>query len=610
MANLFLPMRKIYLTCSVALMMIASASLKAQVFYTNGATFVVTAGGVFHCNGGVTFDNTSNVTNDGTITTTKNDAVNPLPGNMRIDNASTVQGNGDYNVEQDWINNATFTGGTSTVTMFGNTQQYITSTNATVTTFNNLTLTGTGTGNNRKKTLQLVDANVGLTGILTINDRELETQTQTFTVLNPATTAVTNNITPGSEGFVSSLAPGTLARATNTTGMYTFPTGSSVNITRYRPIDITPNAAAANVYTVRFVNHDADNDGYTRATNDGLICIANDTFYHAILRPLGATSADIRMNYIPATDGPWTGMSHWRTTNVMWNDMSTVGMGASGIFTTMTRSTWLFANPGDPYILTDIRPAAPIITCPTICENSGGNIFLATGDSTTTGFQWTVPGSGNIVGGQGTGSLLVDWTTGTGYVVVYATTNTGCNSLPDSCAPSVSPAPVANFMDTSSGTFGTNYTFIDLTAGATSWFWDFGDNTTSTQQNPNHQFPTAGTYTVTLTVTNANGCQDTMQVIITVTEGIIIPNVFTPNNDGVNDEFFISSSGFSEYKLEIYDRWGVKLFEETNPNVHWDGHTTSGAACSDGTYYYILTAITPSQDYSTTGFVTLIGAAK
>lgn len=591
-----------------ACLMLASGSLSAQVFYTNGATFVVTNGGVFHCNGGITFDNTSNVTNDGTITTTKNDVVNPTPGNMRIDNTSTVGGNGDYNVEQDWINNATFNGGTSNVTMFGNTQQLITSTNATITTFNDLTLTGTGTGNNRKKTLQGVDANTGLTGILTINDRELETQTQVFTVLNPATTAVTNVTTPGSEGFVSSSAPGTLARATNSAGMYTFPTGSSVNVTRYRPIDITPGAAAANVYTVRFVNHDADNDGFLRATNDGLICNANDTFYHAILRPVGATAADIRMNYIPASDGPWAGMSHWRTTNVMWNDMATVAMGTSGVFTTMTRAAWGFVNPGDPYILTDVRPAAPVISCPTICENTGGNIFTAVGDSTATGYQWTVPGSGNIVSGQGSDTIMVDWTTGTGFVYVYATTATGCNSLPDSCAPSVNPAPIANAMDTSAG--GNTYVFSDLTAGGTSWAWDFGDGGTSTQQNPTHSFPTSGTYTVVVTVTNANGCTDTDTLIVIVNEDFLLPNVFTPNGDGINDEFFITTSGLSEYKLEIYDRWGVKLFESAEPNVHWDGHTTSGAMCTDGTYYFILLAKSPTQDYSTTGFVTLIGSPK
>ena len=137
-------MKKIYLITSVAAML-ASFSLKAQIFYTNGATFAVTSGGVFHCNGGITIDQASTVTNDGSITTTVNSTL-PAAGTLTIDNGSAVQGNGDYDVEQDWVNNATFNAGTSTVTLFGNTQQLITSTNATVTTFNNLTLSGAGVG--------------------------------------------------------------------------------------------------------------------------------------------------------------------------------------------------------------------------------------------------------------------------------------------------------------------------------------------------------------------------------------------------------------------------------------------------------------------------------
>ncbi|HTF04314.1 MAG TPA: gliding motility-associated C-terminal domain-containing protein, partial [Bacteroidia bacterium] len=404
--------------------------------------------------------------------------------------------------------------------------------------------------------------------------------------------------------------PGTLARATTAASAYLFPTGSSVNVTRYRPIDVVPTAAGANVYTVRFVNHDADLDGYNRLVNDGWICDANDTFYHAILHPVGATSADIRMYYIPAQDGPWSGMSHWRTTNVQWNDMSTVSAGASGVFTTMTRAAWAFANPGDPYILTDVRPAAPVITCPTLCANSTGNIFTASG-GTGTGYQWTVPGSGTISGGQGSDSLYVDWTTGTGFVVVVATSASGCNSLPDSCTPTISPAPVASIAgDSSSGMFGNTYLFTDGTTGATSWLWDFGDGNTSTQQNTTHDYGAAGTYTVILTATNANGCTDQDTVIITITEGILIPNVFSPNGDGINDEFFIPNSGLSEYKLEIYDRWGVKLFESSAPDVRWDGRTTSGAQCADGTYYFILIAVSPTADYSTTGFLTLIGSGK
>lgn len=592
-----------------ALTLAATASLDAQIFYSNGATVAVTNGGILFCNGGITLDNTSNFTNDGTVTTTINSSM-ALPGTFTI-NSGSAQGDGLYRVEQDWINNAAFVAGTSTVELFGNTQQYVTSINGTVTTFHNLTLLGTGTGNARKKTLLLVNSRTDATGTLNIGDRELDTQVNTFFVDNPATTSVVNVQTAGSEGFVSSLAPGVLSRATNSTGTYNFPTGSSVNVTRYRPVDVVPNGAGSNEYTVRFINWNPDNDGYNRATNDGLICTANDTFYHAILRPSGADAADISVYYIPASDGTWDGISHWRTSNVMWNDIAAASQTTSGVFTLRTRTAWAFANPGDPYVLTAVRPAAPTITCPSICENSFGNMFTASG-GTGTGYQWTVPANGTISSGQGTDSLYVDWGTGSNPVSVVATSPTGCNSLPATCTPTVSPAPIAIFAIDSSagGPWNSSFTFIDGTTGATTWTWDFGDGTTSTQQNPQHTYTGSGTYTVTLTVTNASGCVDTVQTIVTTLEGILIPNVFSPNGDGTNDEFFIPNSGMKEYKIEIYDRWGVLIFETTAPEIHWDGRSTSGNLCTDGTYYFILHAITNTADYSTTGFLTLIGSKK
>lgn len=584
-----------------------ASSANAQIFYSNGATVFVSNGAIVQCNGGMTIDNTSNMTNDGAVTITKNSTL-LLPGTFTINNASAVQGNGTYRVEQDWINNATFTAGTSTVELFGNTQQFITSTNATVTTFHNLNLTGTGIGNNRKKTLQGVDSRSDATGILNIGDRELETQQQTFFVLNPATGAVSNVTTPGSEGFVSSIAPGTFSRVTNAASAYLFPTGSSAVLTRYRPVELTPNNANANEYTVRFINYDPDNDGFTRSVNDGLICTANDTFYHAILRPNGTTPADIKLFYIPAADGNWDGMSHWRTTNNQWNDMATVAPSTSGVFSTLNRAAWLFANPGEPYVLTQVRPAAPTISCATVCENSSGNIYTATGGNT---YQWTVPGNGNIIAGQGTDSVFVDWTTGNGFITVVATQTNGCNSLADTCFVVPSAAPNAAFADTSSGPWANEYIFSDQsTGGAVSWTWDFGDGQTSTQQNPSHQYTGSGTYTVTLTVVNASGCVDTITQVVTVLEGILIPNVFSPNGDGVNDEFYIPNSGLLEYNIEIFDRWGVKVFESSAPAIRWDGRSTSGQPCTDGTYYYILKAVSNSADYSTTGFLTLIGSKK
>ena len=602
-------MKQKYSFLAATLALFATANLNSQIFYSNGATVAVTPGGILWCNGGITLDNTSNFTNDGSVTTTKNSSL-ALPGTFTI-NSGAAQGNGTYQVEQDWINNASFVANNSTVRLYGNTQQFITSINGTVTTFHNLTLLGTGTGNNRKKSLLLVNANSDATGNDSINDRELETQTNSFYVLNTAVNAVQNNQTPGSEGFVSSQAPGVLSRLTSLGATYNFPVGSSVVLTRYRPVDITPNAATNNEYTVRFVNHNPDNDGYNRAVNDGVICNANDTFYHAILRPNGGQSADVSVYYIPASDGNWSGMSQWRTTNNMWNDMANTNSSTSGIFTLRTRPTWLFANPGDPYVLTDLRPATPIITCPTFCENSTGNLFTASGDSL---YNWTIPGNGTITGGQGTDSLYVDWTTGTGAVTVVAVSpnNPGCISLPATCSPTVVPAPNATFVTDSAGggPWASTWSFIDQTSGATTWSWNFGDGNTSNSQTASNNYTGAGTYTVTLIVTNSAGCVDSAQSIITVLEGILIPNVFSPNGDGTNDEFYIPNSGLKEYKIEIWDRWGVKVFESDAPAIHWDGRSTAGMPCVDGTYYYVLHALSDTHDYSTTGFLTLIGSKK
>lgn len=603
-------MKQKYPLFAAFLTLAATAGLHAQIFYSNGATVAVTPGGIMHCNGGLTLDNTSSFTNDGSVDVTKNSTL-PLAGTMTI-NSGSAQGNGYYKVEQDWINNSVFVGGTSTVELYGNTQQFITTINNTVTTFHNLKLTGTGVGNNRKKTLLGVNSMTDATGgVLDIQDRELETMTNTFFVNDPAVTSVTNLQAPGSEGFVSSQAPGVLSRATNTTNTYLFPTGSSVVTTRYRPVDVKPTAANADVYTVRFINHNPDNDSYNRATNDGTICLANDTFYHAILRPGGNDPADISVYYLPAADGIWDGVSQWRTSNVMWNDIAAAVTGTSGIFTTRTRTAWGFVNPGDPYVLTQVRPGAPSIVCPTFCENTTGNLFVATGG--TSPYTWTVPGNGSIVSGQGNDSLYVDWTTGTAAVSVVSTGVPGCTSLPASCSPTVNPNPVAQFVTdtTGGGPWVSTWNFVDLSSGSpVAWSWNFGNGSSSTQQNASNTYTGAGTYTVTLTVTDANGCMDTVQSIVTTLEGIIIPNVFSPNGDGTNDEFYIPNSGLKEYKIEIFDRWGVKIFESEAPAIHWDGRSTAGQMCTDGTYYYILHALTDTHDYSTTGFLTLIGGGK
>jgi len=66
-------------------------------------------------------------------------------------------------------------------------------------------------------------------------------------------------------------------------------------------------------------------------------------------------------------------------------------------------------------------------------------------------------------------------------------------------------------------------------------------------------------------------------------------NVFTPGTDGKNDIFFIQIENYSLYELNIYNRWGERVFSSNNPNYGWDGNEiSSGRPMPDGTYFYIL----------------------
>ncbi len=573
----------------------------AQIFYSNGALISISAGALVHINGGAELAQTTTLTNQGSTTITKNSTF-PDPGTFKIGNNASVSGDGFYLVEQDWVNNGIFNFGTSTVTLFGNTQQFITSTNGVSTVFNNLILTGAGVGTDRKKTLQGVNASTGASGVLQLNDRELETQTNTFFVLNPAVAAITYSNVFGSEGFVSSLEPGTLSRITNFASTYLFPTGSSAGTLRFRPVELTPQTNLGAEYTVRFNNYDSNTDAFDRAENDGNMCALNPAYYHSIERLIGSAPTDIRLFYVIADDGDWTGMAHWRTASSDWNDMVANTSAINGGFTTRTKAAWNFTNPGFPYILSTARPGSPALNCPAVCENSFNNVFSVNGGSGN--FQWTFPSNGTITSGQGTSSVFVDWTTGSGEISVVDLGSNGCSSQPGTCTPAINPSPAAQFTYTEEG---TNYSFTDETSGAiTSWNWSFGDGQGSTNQNPVHTYEDNGdSYLVILQVTAANGCMGSLTQIIEIFQDITVPNIITPNNDGTNDFFLIKTAGIKSYDLVIVNRWGNTVFVSSDPTIMWDGKS-DGKPVDEGVYFYKLKASSASKEYNYQGNVTVI----
>ena len=123
------------------------------------------------------------------------------------------------------------------------------------------------------------------------------------------------------------------------------------------------------------------------------------------------------------------------------------------------------------------------------------------------------------------------------------------------------------------------------------FFWDFGDNKTSNEANPEHTFKKPGTYNVVLTVSNNDICQEKSQkqIIIKPNSAIKYPNVFSPNGDGKNDIFFISATNLVEFKGEIFSSaTGEKVFEWSDPAQGWNGKINGNDDAPEGIYYFVI----------------------
>lgn len=152
------------------------------------------------------------------------------------------------------------------------------------------------------------------------------------------------------------------------------------------------------------------------------------------------------------------------------------------------------------------------------------------------------------------------------------------------------------------------FEFTDLSSeNVTSWDWSFGDGNYGSDQHPTHTYDAIGTFPVGLIVETQFGCLDTVgyRVKVEPVFTFYIPNSFTPDNDGINDEFFGQGEGYDSYSMYIYDRWGELLFESNDDQYHWDG-TYKGKQVQHGTYIYRFYLIDwQGHDHQYNGHVSL-----
>ncbi|MCS6904143.1 MAG: gliding motility-associated C-terminal domain-containing protein [Bacteroidia bacterium] len=142
-------------------------------------------------------------------------------------------------------------------------------------------------------------------------------------------------------------------------------------------------------------------------------------------------------------------------------------------------------------------------------------------------------------------------------------------------------------------------------------FWDGGilhrEDDTSSRKNPVFTYPEKGNYTVKVWITNTRGCKQLLekQLAIKWLLDPFIPNVITPNGDGVNDGVELNFSSFVRLTFTVYDAWGKQIFQTQDPKGTWFPRKED---LSPGTYYYLLQFENPenNQKHTKTGNIAII----
>jgi len=215
----------------------------------------------------------------------------------------------------------------------------------------------------------------------------------------------------------------------------------------------------------------------------------------------------------------------------------------------------------------------------------------------------TANGSASVTANGGTGSYTYSWSNGqltqtaTGllantYTVTVTDPVSGCTATSTAIV-SPGPGPIAGVNSTITIMLGDSV-ILNATGGGTySWFPSTG---LSSSTGSTIIAKPLVTTIYCVEVTDANGCKDT--ACVTVTVEIICPGVsdinsvptaFSPNGDGMNDEFCLQGWDicFSGFSVLIYDRWGEEVFKSTDPNFCWDGKYENKIMETQVFVYYI-----------------------
>ena len=319
----------------------------------------------------------------------------------------------------------------------------------------------------------------------------------------------------------------------------------------------------------------------------------------------------------PGNGGPYSYLWNNAQTNATISVVGNYALGAQNIYTVTitdgcsvpdavtTITVNVFPNPVISFSANPLSGCVPLTVS-----------YFGSSDGSNDTFSW------NFDNGQSSNQQnpLTTYTISGSFSPSLTVTNSyGCSSstfIPNYI--NVYPLPIADFSADPWGTtiITPTINFFNSSVGASQYLWNFGDyaspTNTSSAVNPSHEYTYSGTYTVMLIATNQYGCKDFITKVITIDPEfhLYIPNVFTPDGNGLNDVFQPKGVGIDEndYKMLIFDRWGELIFQSNNFNKGWDGSVKGslGKATQDVYVYKIYVKDLKGNRHEFVGHVTCL----
>ncbi len=262
----------------------------------------------------------------------------------------------------------------------------------------------------------------------------------------------------------------------------------------------------------------------------------------------------------------------------------------------------------DSFFIIPINPVFSIDGKKQVCRDQNGYVELTIKDGYKYEFSWSP--TKYITGLKNTNRVIVRPEDTTTFVVNF-TNEYGCN-YQDSFTVNISEfvPPLFAWADPDTIYYGKS-TQLHSSPGYPNYRW-VNPNRLSCIDCPDPVASPLQSTKYLVEVTNTDGCKGQAEVNVIVIrpmcneEDVFLPNAFSPNGDLVNDVLSIYSNFIQTMELYIYDRWGEKVFETTDPNFRWSG-TYKGADLKPDVYgYYLKVLCVDGNTYSNKGNITIL----